>query len=68
MLQIDSYGSTIKYELSTTDYEACMDEGVSDDYVQKSITAQLTSERGLDVTFIMQYRDRIIFDCVTSTI
>ena len=45
-----------------------MDEGISDDYVQNCITAQLTSERGLDVTFIMQYRDRIIFDCVTSTI
>ena len=68
VLQIDSYGSNMKYKLSTTTFEACIDEGISDDYVQNSITAQLTSKRGLDVTFIMQYRDRIIFDCVTSTV
>lgn len=28
---------------------------------------EVTSARGLDVTFIAQYNDRIIFDCVTST-
>jgi len=27
----------------------------------------MTSVRGLDVSFVCQYNDRIIFDCITST-
>ena len=44
-----------------------MDEGMSDDVIQKALAIQVNSERGLDVAFVAQYNDRIIFDCVTST-
>ena len=27
---------------------------------------QITSVRGMDVTFVAQYNDRVIFDCITS--
>ena len=27
---------------------------------------KVTSARGMDVTFVAQYNDRIIFDCITS--
>ena len=43
-----------------------MDEGIKGDNIKKFYSAQLTSARGLDLAFIAQYRDRIIFDCVTS--
>ncbi len=33
VLSIDSYSSPMKFELYTTDYEACMDEGMSDDLI-----------------------------------
>ena len=44
-----------------------MEQGMSDDVIQKALAIQLNSERGLDVAFVAQYNDRIIFDCVTST-
>ena len=67
VLSIDSYSQPMKFELYTTDYEACMDEGMSDDSIQKVVATQVTSVRGLDVAFVAQYNDRIIFDCITST-
>mmetsp|Transcript_1797 Transcript_1797/g.2560 ORF Transcript_1797/g.2560 Transcript_1797/m.2560 type:complete len:105 (+) Transcript_1797:2655-2969(+) len=67
VLSIDSYTSPMRFELFVTSYEACMDEGMSDDSIQKCVAMQMTSQRGLDVTFVAQYNDRIIFDCVTST-
>jgi len=33
VLSIDSYSSPMKYELFTTHYEACMEEGMSDDSI-----------------------------------
>lgn len=68
VLTVDPYSKKIKYELVTTSYEACMDEGLADDYMQKLFTLQLNSDRGVDQTFCAQYRDRIIFDCITSTV
>ena len=67
VLSIDSYSSPMRFELYTTNYEAAMEEGVSDDAIQKCVAMQMTSQRGLDVTFIAQYNDRIIYDCITST-
>ena len=67
VLSIDSYSSPMKFELYTTSYEACMNEGMNDDSIQSCIAMQVTSVRGLDVTFVAQYNDRIIFDCITST-
>ena len=67
VLSVDSYSNPMQFKLYTTKYEACMDEGMSDDVIQKALAIQLTSERGLDVAFVAQYNDRIIFDCVTST-
>jgi len=67
VLSIDSYSQPMKFELFTTDYEACMDEGMSDDTIQKCVATQVTSVRGLDVAFVAQYNDRVIFDCITST-
>ena len=67
ILSIDSYSSPMKFELYTTHYEACMEEGMSDDSIQKCIVTQVTSARGLDVAFVAQYNDRVIYDCITST-
>lgn len=58
----------MRFELNTTHYEACMEEGMSDDSIQNCFAMQVTSSRGLDVAFIAQYNDRIIYDCVTSTV
>jgi len=33
VLSIDSYSQPMKFELYTTDYEACMNEGMSDDSI-----------------------------------
>lgn len=66
VLSIDSYSSPMKFELFTTTYEACMDEGMADDAIQRCVAMQMTSARGLDVTFVAQYNDRIIYDCITS--
>ena len=33
VLSIDSYSSPMRFELYTTEYEACMDEGMSDDSI-----------------------------------
>lgn len=68
VLSIDSYSSPMRFELNTTHYEACMDEGMGDDSIQNCIALQVTSTRGLDVAFVAQYNDRIIMDCVTSTV
>ena len=65
VIEVNPYSVNMRFRLFTTHFEACMDEGIRDDYVQKSITTVLTSARGLDVTFINQYRDRVIFDCIT---
>jgi len=67
VLSVDSYSTPMKFELFTTTYEACMDEGMNDDSINKCIAMAVTSARGLDVSFIAQYNDRIIFDCITST-
>ena len=68
VLSIDSYSSPMKFELNTTHYEACMEEGMSDDTIQSCVAMQVTSSRGLDVAFVAQYNDRIVYDCVTSTV
>lgn len=52
VLSIDSYSSPMRFELYTTNYEACMGEGMSDDAIQKCFVTQITSVRGLDVAFI----------------
>jgi len=52
VLSIDSYSNPMEFELYTTNYEACMLEGMSDDSIQRAITTQVTSVRGLDVAFI----------------
>ena len=67
VLSIDSYSSPMKFELSVTHFEACMEEGMSDDTIQTAISMQVTSARGLDVAFLCQYNDRVVYDCVTST-
>ena len=43
-----------------------MGGGIIDDYIYSAHITQVTSSRGLDVTFIVQYNDAIIFDCITS--
>jgi len=45
-----------------------MSEGMSDDTIQNCVAMQVTSSRGLDVAFVAQYNDRIVYDCVTSTV
>jgi hypothetical protein len=67
VLSIDSYSTPMRFELFTTTYEACMREGMADDAIQRCVAMQVTSARGLDVAFVAQYNDRIIYDCVTST-
>ena len=67
VLSIDSYSKTMKFELFTTDYDAQMNEGMSDDSIQSCVAISVTSVRGLDVALVAQYNDRIVFDCVTST-
>lgn len=52
VLSIDSYSTPMRFELHTTNYEAAMEEGVADDSIQKCVAMQMTSQRGLDVTFI----------------
>lgn len=52
VLSIDSYSTPMRFELYTTNYEAAMEEGVADDSIQKCVAMQMTSQRGLDVTFI----------------
>ena len=37
VLSIDSYSTPMKFELNTTHYEACMEEGMSDDSIQSCI-------------------------------
>ena len=44
-----------------------MEGGVRDDCIYKSFITSVTSARGLDVSFVCQYNDSIIFDCITST-
>lgn len=68
VLTIDSYSNPMRFELNVTDYEACMEEGMSDDSIQSCICMQVTSSRGLDVAFLAQYNDRIIYDCITSVV
>lgn len=67
VLSIDSYSKPMRFELFTTNYEACMDEGMSDDCIKNCIALCVTSARGLDVAFVAQYNDRVVYDCVTST-
>ena len=64
VLSIDPF--TQKVELFETSYEADMNSGVVDDYIFSAFITQVTSSRGLDVTFIVQYNDAVVFDCITS--
>ena len=68
VLSIDTYATPMRFELYTTTYEASMEEGMNDDQFQSCIAMQVTSSRGLDVALVAQYNDRIIYDCVTSTV
>ena len=65
VLNVDPFGK--RFELFETSYEAEMKGGIRDDIIFKSFVTQVTSVRGLDVSFICQYNDSIIFDCITST-
>ena len=67
LLNIDTYSSPLHFELMTTEFDAEMSGGVRDDCIYKSFITQVTSVRGLDVSFVIQYNDSIIFDCITST-
>lgn len=67
VLEIDTYAAPMKFQLWTTEFDAGMDGGIRDDCIYKAFIAQVTSVRSLDVTFICQYNDAIIFDCITST-
>ena len=44
-----------------------MEGGIRDDVIFKAFITQLRSVRGIDVSFVCQYNDSIIFDCITST-
>ena len=37
VLSVDSYSNPMQFKLYTTKYEACMDEGMSDDVIQKAL-------------------------------
>ena len=65
VLHVDPFSQNI--ELLETAYEAEMNGGIRDDVIYKAFVTQVTSIRGLDVSFICQYNDSIIFDCITST-
>ena len=67
ILHVDPFASPMKFELWTTTYEAGMDGGIRDDCIYNCFVMQVTSVRGLDVSFVCQYNDAIIFDCITST-
>lgn len=67
ILVIDTYSKPMKFDLYTTKFEACMEEGICDDTIYSAFVMQMTSVRGLDVSFVCQYNDRVIFDCITST-
>ena len=66
VLEVNLFAPKIKYTLHTSLHECCMEFGMSDDYLQKCFTKTYTSSRGLDVTLIAQYRNRLILDCVTN--
>ena len=65
VLDIDPFSQ--KVQLLESPYEAEMRGGIRDDMIFKAYVLQVTSARGLDVAFICQYNDSIIFDCITST-
>ena len=65
VLNIDPFSQNM--ELLETSYEAEMKGGIRDDVIFKAFILQVTSVRGLDVSFICQYNDSIVFDCITST-
>ena len=67
VLHVDSFASPYKVELLETFFEAEMKGGIRDDVIFKAFVTQVRSVRGLDVSFICQYNDSIIFDCITST-
>ena len=67
ILHVDPFASPMKFELWTTTYEAGMDGGIRDDCIYNAFVMQVTSVRGLDISFVCQYNDAIIFDCITST-
>jgi hypothetical protein len=52
VLSVDSYSSPMRFELYTTIFEACMEEGMGDDSIQRVFSTQVTSVRGLDVAFV----------------
>ena len=67
VLHIDPFTDPYRVELLEAYYEAEMKGGIRDDVIQKAFITQVRSVRGFDVTFICQYNDTIIFDCITST-
>ena len=67
VLQVDPFASPQRFELLETVYEAEMKGGIRDDCIYNAFVMQVTSVRGLDVSFVCQYNDAIIFDCITST-
>ena len=52
VLSIDSYSTPMRFELFTTTYEAAMEEGMSDDAIQRCVAMMVTSQRGIDVAFV----------------
>ena len=52
ILHVDPYASPMKFELWTTEYEAEMSGGIRDDCIYNAFVMQVTSVRGLDVSFV----------------
>ena len=52
ILQVDPYSAETRFELLTTKYEAEMDGGIRDDIIYKAFVMQVTSTRGIDVSFV----------------
>jgi len=67
LLQVDAYAQPVRFELYTTEYEACMEEGCRDDFLHSAFAIKVNSARGVDVALAVQYNDGVVFDCITST-
>jgi len=68
ILQVDTYAQPMTFQLYTTDYEACMQEGARRDILHSAYVTKVNTARGIDTTLALQYNDGVIFDCITSTI
>ena len=52
ILSVELYSRNMKFQLYTSHYGACLDEGMGDDCIQKCIVTQVTSYDDKDVALV----------------